>query len=76
MARAGQSNFTFTRKDGCQHVSKALKGGRTAMQAVEQVQACISLSQCAAKQQQQHRRRRHRESMLLLVMCPTQCPMQ
>jgi hypothetical protein len=60
--RPGQSNFTSSRKDDSQHVSKALKGGRTAMQAAEHVQACINASQRAAKQpppQPPQQQRRH-----------------
>jgi hypothetical protein len=63
--RPGQSNFTSIRKDYSQHVSKALKGGRTAMQGAEHVQACINASQRAAKQpppqpQQQQQRRTYK----------------
>jgi hypothetical protein len=49
---AGQSNFTFTRKDDSEHVSQALEEVCNAMQAGEHGQACMNASQRAAKQPQ------------------------
>jgi hypothetical protein len=69
--RAGQSNFTSTGKDDSQHVSEALKGGRTAMQAAEHVQACINASQMAAKQlqpQQQQPQQQQRHFQMSLAV--------
>jgi hypothetical protein len=51
-----QKDFAKVRRDDSQHVSKAFRGGRSAKQAAEHVQQCMSTAlhnTCAWQQQQQ-----------------------
>jgi hypothetical protein len=51
-----QKDFAKVRRDDSQHVSKAFRGGRSAKQAAEHVQQCMSTAlhnTCAPQQQQQ-----------------------